>query len=449
MAEVVEMIQLSPTMEEGVLAQWNAKEGDTVSAGDVIAEVETDKATMDMESFFDGVVLKILVSAGDAVPIGAAMAIVGEAGEDISALLAEIEAGGGAAGGGAPEGGSGDGGGSAGGAADAAGDAETDSLPAVGAAEPGEPTSPQAASAGGRVLASPMARRIAAEKGVDLSQVHGSGPQGRVVKRDVESFVPSAAVTASVTAVSSKSTAAAFVPSYGGARAEDRIEPLSQMRKAIAKNLQTAWQAPAFMLTRDIAMDAVMANRKALNTALAEDDAGIKVSVNDFIIKAAARALMDVPAMNSAYEGDNIRLYGSADIGMAVALDGGLITPIVRNAESKTLTHIAAEAKSLALRARDRKLKPDEFTGATFSISNLGMFGIDHFTAVLNPPAAGILAVGATRKTPVVNDAGELAVGLRMSVTLTCDHRAVDGAVGAQFLIRFARYMESPTLMLA
>jgi pyruvate dehydrogenase E2 component (dihydrolipoamide acetyltransferase) len=425
-------------MEEGMLVAWLKNEGDAVETGEPIAEVETDKATMEMESFFDGVLLKILIPAGSGVPIGVAMGIVGEEGEDISELLAELEA-------------------KAAAPAAASAPAPTSS-PAPEASAPASapptPTAPAASAApakpapvgrgDGRVLASPLARKLAQEKGIDVGDIAGSGPQGRVVKRDVESFVPAAQPVAPAAASAPRFS----LPTLGSPK-ESTVVPLSQMRKAIARNLGQAWQAPAFMLTREIAMDRVMATRKEINAALAEDETGVKVSVNDFIIKACAKALIDVPEMNSAYEGDSIRLYGTADIGMAVALEGGLITPIVRQAEAKSLTHIAVEAKDLARRARDKKLQPNEFMGSTFSISNLGMFGIDHFTAVLNPPAAGILAVGATKKIPVVGPNDELTVGLRMSVTLTCDHRAVDGAVGAKFLIRFARYMETPALMLA
>ena len=425
MAEVIEMIQLSPTMEEGMLVAWLKNEGDAVETGEPIAEVETDKATMEMESFFDGILLKVLIPAGSAAPIGAALGIVGEEGEDISDVLAEIEAKAAAA---------------------PAAPATAPAPAATPAAAPVVPTpAPMTAAPApvgrgdGRVLASPLARRLAAEKGIDVGQIAGSGPQGRVVKKDVENFVPSAATSAAPT----------FRLPTLGTPAQDQSVPLSQMRKAIVRNLSAAWQAPSFTLTREIAMDRLMATRREINSALAEDETGVKISVNDFVIKACARALMDVPEMNSAYEGESLRLFGSADIGMAVALDGGLITPIVRQAEAKSLTHIAAEAKDLARRARDKKLQPDEFMGSSFSISNLGMFGIDHFTAVLNPPAAGILAVGTTKKIPVVGANDELTVGLRMNVTLTCDHRAVDGAVGARFLIRFARYMESPSLMLA
>ncbi len=427
MAEVIEMIQLSPTMEEGMLVAWLKNEGDEVETGEPIAEVETDKATMEMESFFDGVLLRILVPAGNGVPIGAAMGIVGEKDEDISELIAELEANAAAP---APS------------AVAPAAEAPTAATTPAATPAPAPPKPAPVGREDGRVLASPLARKLAAEKGIDVGEIAGSGPQGRVVKRDVESYVPSARPAASASAPSFS------LPTLGSPK-ESTVVPLSQMRKAIARNLGQAWQAPAFMLTREIAMDRLMATRKEINTALAEDETGVKVSVNDFIIKACAKALIDVPEMNSAYEGDSIRLYGTADIGMAVALEGGLITPIVRQAEAKSLTHIAVEAKDLARRARDKKLQPDEFMGSTFSISNLGMFGIDHFTAVLNPPAAGILAVGTTKKIPVVGPNDELTVGLRMSVTLTCDHRAVDGAVGAKFLIRFARYMETPALMMA
>ena len=423
MADIIEMIQLSPTMEEGVLVEWLKKEGDAVEEGEVIAEIETDKATMEMESFYEGTVLKLLVAAGDAAAVGTALAIVGAPGEDISALLAT------ASGSAAP------------------------SLPAAeppaAAAEP-TPAAPAAVAAAPaatsadddrRVRSSPLARKIAADRGIDVRAVTGTGPAGRIVKRDVEAYVAPAA--------EAPRAAAAPVlapPPAVAAGLEGETVRLSQMRKAIAKNLSVAWQAPAFMLTREIAMDAAMAFRAQLNAALAADDAG-KVSVNDLMIKACGKALIDVPEMNAAFQGDELFLYKTADIGVAVAIDGGLITPIVRRAEQKSLIAIAAESRALALKARDKKLEPHEYSGSTFSISNLGMFGIDHFTAVLNPPAAGILAVGQTKRVPIVDGDGELSVGQRMTVTLTCDHRAVDGAVGAVFLQRFARYMETPLLL--
>ncbi|MCB9519848.1 MAG: 2-oxo acid dehydrogenase subunit E2 [Myxococcales bacterium] len=434
MADVVEMIQLSPTMDEGLIVAWLKREGDVVAAGDVIAEIETDKATMEMESFFDGTLLSIVVPAGSAAKIGAALAVIGAPGEDVAAALA--------ARGGAP-------------AAAVAEPAAAAVASDVGAAESSAaPEATVGASDGGRVRSSPLARKLAAERGIAIESVVGTGPAGRVVKRDVDAFVApakGAASSAAPAAAASRPAAsvAAVSVAPSAAPAASRSVPLTPMRKAIAKNLTAAWQAPAFMLTREIAMERAMAFRRELNAALEADGDATRISVNDLIIKACARALVDVPAMNSAYEGDTITLFGSADVGMAVALDGGLITPVIRAAESKSLRAIATEARALAGRARDKKLAPEEYTGSTFSISNLGMFGIDHFTAVLNPPAAGILAVGQTRKVPVVGPGDVLVVGERMTVTLTCDHRAVDGAVGATFLQRFARYMESPALMLA
>ncbi len=439
MADVIEMIQLSPTMEEGVLVAWLKNEGDAVAAGDLIAEVETDKATMEMESFFDGVLLKVLVSPGTAAPVGTPLAIVGEAGEDVEAALAEIEkraAEKDAAEKDAAEKDAAEKNAADKDAAEANAPAKADAPDAPSVA-PSAPAPAPAARAGGdgtrRLRASPLARRLAAERGYQLADITGSGPSGRIVRRDVEAHVP-------------RATGASM---FGAPRIEASRQPLSQMRKAIARNLVSAWQAPAFMLTRDIVMDRVMATRAELNDELKAREAGVKLSVNDFVIRACALALADVPTMNSAFVDGELHLYGAADIGFAVALDGGLITPVVREAERKSVAEIATEAKDLAKRARAKKLKPEEFTGASFSVSNLGMFGIDHFTAVLNPPAAGILAVGATRKEPVVGPDDTLTVGLRMSVTLTCDHRAVDGAVGATFLQRFAHYMERPSLLIA
>jgi pyruvate dehydrogenase E2 component (dihydrolipoamide acetyltransferase) len=423
-ADIIEMIQLSPTMEEGVLVEWLKKEGDAVEEGEVIAEIETDKATMEMESFYDGTVLKLLVAVGDAAAVGTALAIVGEPGEDISALLASAT-GGGSAAPAAPE------------------PAAAAPAPAPAAAPATAPAPAPTVDDGQRVRSSPLARKIAAERGIDVRLVTGTGPAGRIVKRDVEAFVAPAAAAQPAAAPAAAAPVAVPVVASG---LEGETVRLSQMRKAIAKNLSVAWQAPAFMLTREIAMDAAMAFRKQLNAALAADDAG-KVSVNDLIIKACGKALIDVPEMNAAFQGDELLLYKTADIGVAVAVDGGLITPIVRRTEQKSLIAIAAESRELAGKARDKKLEPHEYSGSSFSISNLGMFGIDHFTAVLNPPAAGILAVGQTKRVPVVDADGELSVGQRMTVTLTCDHRAVDGAVGAVFLQRFARYMETPLLL--
>lgn len=440
MADVVEMIQLSPTMEEGRLVAWLKKEGDVVKTGDLLAEIETDKATMEMESYFDGTILKLLVTVGESAAVGKALAIIGKPGEDFSALLGGAPA--------APK------------AAEAAPVEVPDAAPAAEHAAAAERPD-------GRVLSSPVARRVAEEKGIDIRQVPGSGPAGRIIRRDVETVAangkpapaatsaqPVAATaqpTVSVVPITAAPAPAATAPTPVATSPDSRgrVVPLSPMRKAIARNLAAAWQAPAFMLTRSIQMDAALALRAQINDGLAATGSDVKVSVNDIIIKAVARALVDVPEMNSEYRADSILLYDSVDIGMAVAIDGGLITPIIRRAHEKPLSVIAREAKALAGRAREKKLQPDEFTGATFSISNLGMFGIEHFTAVLNPPAAGILAVGATTKQVVVLPDGTYGTQQRMSVTLTVDHRAADGAVGATFLQKLVAYLEHPLLMMA
>ncbi len=418
MADFVQLIQLSPTMEEGLIVSWSKKPGDKISTGDIIAEVETDKATMEMESYFDGILLEIFVPAGSTAKVGTALAVIGKAGESYTVPGA------------AP--------------------AKAAAAPAAAPA-PAETPAPAAAPvATGRLLSSPLARKVAQEAGVAIETLQGSGPAGRIIRRDVE-----AAATAPVAAAPAAPRAATPAPAPrstqpGAIRTapEGRVEPLSQMRKAISRNLTAAWTAPAFTLTREVAMEATLAARQQVNEALAAQKSDTKVSVNDFVVAAAARALRDVPEMNAAYVEETLHLYDSVDIGIAVAIEGGLITPVIRDADRKGLRALAEEAKALAERGRNKKLAPHEFTGATFSISNLGMFGIDHFTAVLAPPAAGILAVGRTRAIPVVDAKQNLVVGQRMNVTITCDHRAVDGAVGARFLQRFAAYLESPALLL-
>lgn len=446
MAEVVEMIQLSPTMEEGVLIEWLVNEGDEVSTGDLIAEIETDKASMEMESFFDGVLLKKLLEEGQSAKVGVALAIIGEKGEDISGLLAELESGSSGAQ-----------------TADAqtadskGGDSKPDDSSKDTSAKKDDEQDEKKSGAqdreatpaqreGDRLLASPVAKRIAEEEGIDLRELSGSGPAGRIVKRDVEEALERG--EASKAASPTKTAATATATSESVSAEAERV-PLSQMRKAIARNLIEAWKAPAFMLTRTVVMDRALALRKDVNEALEAGERGVKVSVNDLIIRASALALLDVPEMNVGYDGDALLQFPHADIGVAVAIEGGLITPIVRAAEDKTLSTIAASVRDLAERARNKKLKPEEYTGASFSISNLGMFDIDHFTAVLNPPGAGILAVGKTREVATFNENGDVVPQLEMAVTLTCDHRAVDGATGARFLQRFAHYLEQPLSMLA
>jgi pyruvate dehydrogenase E2 component (dihydrolipoamide acetyltransferase) len=426
MADFVQLIQLSPTMEEGLIVSWTKKPGDKISTGDILAEVETDKATMEMESYFDGILLEIFVPAGSTAKVGTALAVIGKAGESYTIPGAAAAK-----------------------AAPAPAAAPTPTAPAAAAA----PSAP-APAATGRLLSSPLARKVAQEAGVAIETLQGSGPAGRIIRRDVEAAAsapvaaPPAAPTAAPRAATPAPAPRSTQPGAIRTAPEGRVEPLSQMRKAISRNLTAAWTAPAFTLTREIAMEATLAARQQVNDALVGQKVDTKVSVNDFVVAAAARALRDLPEMNAAYVEETLHLYDSVDIGIAVAIEGGLITPVIRDADRKGLRALAEEAKALAERGRNKKLAPHEFTGATFSISNLGMFGIDHFTAVLAPPAAGILAVGRTRAIPVVDAKQNLVVGQRMNVTITCDHRAVDGAVGARFLQRFAAYLESPALLL-
>jgi pyruvate dehydrogenase E2 component (dihydrolipoamide acetyltransferase) len=427
MAEVVTMLALSPTMDEGTLAEWTINEGDAVEEGEILAEVETDKATMEMESFFEGTLLKQLVSPGDAVPVGAPIAIIGEADEDISDVLAELE--GGEAGGEAP--------------AEKVAEEAAAAEPAKTAAPAEEAPRPAAQAETGRLKASPLARRMADDEGLDLTSIQGSGPAGRIIKRDIEEALEgrgAAAEAAPEVALKAAPTPAPELP------AEDI--PLSQMRKTIAKRLVSVWQStPHFTLTMDIDMAKAMAKRKEINEGLKAAEIEAKISVNDMIVKACAVALKEFPAMNVAFQGDHLKQFNEVHVGVAVAIEDGLITPTVRNTDQKGLRQISSEIRELAGRAQDKRLKPEEYSGGTFTVSNLGMFGIDHFMAVINPPQAGILACGAVKKVPVVED-GELTVGTRMKVTLSCDHRAVDGAVGAQFLQRVQRLLENPLLLM-
>jgi pyruvate dehydrogenase E2 component (dihydrolipoamide acetyltransferase) len=424
MAEVVEMLALSPTMDEGTIAEWTKSEGDHVEEGEVIADVETDKATMEMESFFEGTLLKVLVSAGDAVEVGQPIAIIGEEGEDISDLLADLDSG----------------------SSDADDEAAEDARDQADAADeqPDDPPSTEPATGPRdtpdreRIFASPLARRIAEDKGLELASIQGSGPNGRIIKADVESAQPrQARQPSSRTSTPQPDT-----------ELEGEQIPLSQMRKTIAKRLQASWQnAPHFMLTVSIDMAAAMERRAEINTGLKEAEMGVKISVNDLIVKACAQALQQFPEVNVSFQDDHIAQYDASNIGVAVAVDEGLVTPVIRNADTKTLSHIARETRELAERARDKDLMPEDYNGGTFTVSNLGMFGIDHFTAVINPPQAAILACGAVKEVPVVED-GELTVGTRMKVTLSCDHRAVDGATGAEFLQVLVNLLENPLLLM-
>ena len=425
MAEVITMLALSPTMEEGTIAEWFKEVGEDVEEGEIIAEVETDKAAMEMESFFEGKVLKVLVKKGDTVKVGAPMAVIGEDGEDADAAIAAL--------GGAP--------------APAAEPAAQEAAPAQEAVEAPAPAAP---AGDARIKSSPLARKMAQEAGLDLTAIAGSGPHGRIIKRDIEDAIANAATSSPAPQASAP---AAFVtdgtPGFLGPLpdAGATMEPLTQMRKAIARRMTQVWSStPFFYLTLEIDMAEAMSQRKVLNKKLADAGIQAKLSVNDMIVKACALALKEFPRMNCAYAGDEIAYFDEVHIGVAVALEDGLITPTIRDADKKSLTAISTETRELAGKARDRKLKPNEYGGSTFSISNLGMYGIDHFQAVINPPESGILACGAVQQVPVVQD-GELTVGTRMKVTLTCDHRAVDGAIGAQFLQRVQKYLENPVLL--
>ncbi len=430
------MPALSPTMEEGTLAKWLVKEGDEVSSGDLLAEIETDKATMEFEAVEDGVIGKILVPEGsEGVAVNSPIAVLLEDGEnagDIGASAATAPVA----------------------AAESTPETTTDTASAAPA--PAAPAAPVAAD-GNRIFASPLARRIAANKGLDLSTIQGSGPRGRIVKADVEGATASpAAQPAAPAPKPSAPTPAATLPSgpdtemvlkmYADRDFEEVA--LDGMRKTIAARLTEAKQSiPHFYLRRDIKLDALLAFRSQLNKQL--EKRGAKLSVNDFIIKACALALQEVPEANAVWANDRILKLSPSDVAVAVAIEGGLFTPVLKDAEMKSLSALSAEMKDLATRARDRKLAPHEYQGGSFAISNLGMFGIDNFDAVINPPHGAILAVGAGTKRPVVNAEGDLEVATVMSVTLSVDHRVIDGALGAQLLNAIVDNLENPMAMLA
>lgn len=428
------MPALSPTMEEGTLAKWLVKEGDTIQSGDLIAEIETDKATMEFEAVDEGVVGKILIAEGsEGVKVNTAIAVLLEDGESVDDI-----------------------GTSAAPAAPAAAAAEVAPLAAETAAPAATPApaSPAAAD-GSRIFASPLARRIAADKGLDLGGIVGSGPRGRIVKADVESATAAPKAAAAPAPASAPATAAPAPagPSsdqvarmYEG-RAYEEVT-LDGMRKTIAARLTEAKQTvPHFYLRRDIQLDALLKFRSQLNKQL--EGRGVKLSVNDFIIKALALALQAVPDANAVWAGDRVLKMKASDVAVAVAIEGGLFTPVLQDSELKSLSALSGEMKDLASRARDRKLAPHEYQGGSFAISNLGMFGIDNFDAIVNPPHAGILAVGAGAKKPVVGADGELKVATVMSVTMSVDHRVIDGALGAQLLQAIVENLENPMVMLA
>lgn len=454
MATKVMMEALSPTMEEGRLSKWLKAEGDTVASGDVLAEVETDKAIMELVARGDGVLRKRLIADDATAPVGQLIGIIAAADEDISALLGA--SGGGAA---APAA-------SAAPAAAATTDAPAPAASAPAAAAAAAPSTAAAASEtastaeseGGRIKASPLARRMASEQGVALASVKGTGPGGRVIRRDIE-----AAASAGASAPAARAAAVAAPAAAAAAPAPRAAKPpaiplapamkiegdahdvsLTQMRKTIARRLgESIGPIPTFYLTSEIDMTAVGALREQMASA---GDV-FKVSVNDIVMKAVAVALAKHPECNAHWLGDSIRYHARVHIGMAVATDDGLIVPVIRDADRKGLGELGREARELAGRARERKLKPEEYTGSTFSVSNLGMFGIDQFTAIINPPEAGILAVGASETKPVWID-GAFVPRQRMRVTMSCDHRVIDGAVGARFLQTLRHLLENPFLML-
>jgi pyruvate dehydrogenase E2 component (dihydrolipoamide acetyltransferase) len=424
MATKVIMPKLSPTMEEGQISRWLKKEGDKVSMGEPLAEIDTDKATMEMQALANGVLRKIIINEGQAAPLGQLIAVIGEPNEDISSLLSE-----------APK--------------------QEQQQPKQEQEKPAEQPAPQpqamaaAVSAApaprsvdngqpktdsGRMIVSPLAARMAAEAGIDLRSLQGSGPGGRIIKRDIEAAISQPKPEPGYP----RAVPAGQVPQIGASAYRD--EPASEIRKVIARRLVTSLgPVPHFFLTTEIEMDRAAEMRRGINAL----DPDLKISINDVIIKVAAAALIQHPEVNASFQEKFVRYYERADVGVAVAIEDGLITPVVRAADQKSLSQIATEVRELAERARSRRLKPEEYTGATFSISNLGMFGIDEFTAVINPPEGAILAVGAMSPKPVVRD-NEIVIRQMMRVTMSCDHRVIDGATGAKFLQTFKKILENP-----
>ena len=421
-AIVVTMPKMSDTMQEGTIAAWLKKVGDPVKSGEIIAEVETDKATMELESYEDGVLLYIGVEAGGSVPVDGVIAVIGEKGADYQSLLAAHQAGGTTA---AP--------------VEVASPAAPAGVATPAPEVPQAPVAVPVASSTGneRVKASPLAKKIASDKGVDIRQVAGSGEGGRIVKRDIETFVPAAA------AASPQATSTQAVASPVLGQESFREEKVSQMRKTIAKRLaESKYSAPHFYLTMEINMDKAIEARKSMN-----EFATAKISFNDLVIKASAAAMRQNPKVNSSWLGDKIRYNDHIHIGMAVAVEEGLLVPVIRFADQLSLSQISNQAKSLGQKAKNKELQPKDWEGNTFTISNLGMFGIDEFTAIINPPDACILAVGGIKETVIVKD-GQMKVGNVMKVTLSCDHRVVDGAVGSAFLQTLKGLLEDPVRIL-
>ena len=447
MATKVVMEALSPTMEEGRLTKWLKNEGDAVKSGDVLAEVETDKAIMDLVARGDGILRKRLANEGDASPVGTLIAVIAPADENIDQIIAQAGGGTAAAPAAAPpapaeaE---------APAAAPAEGGVAVAAPPAAAppaqpapappaAAPPPPPPPPPVDGANGRQRSSPLARRLATERGIELSLVRGSGPGGRIVKRDIESAMAAAQAKPKPAAAAAKAPAKRLISREG----DYQDIPLSQIRKTIARRLaESIGPVPTFYLTTEFDMG----RASEMRAALKEIGDEFKVSFNDIVIKAVANALSDHPEVNAHWMADHIRHFNRVHVGMAVAIEEGLITPVIFDADRKTLPEISREAKQLAELARNRRLTPQQYTGSTFSVSNLGMLDIDHFTAIINPPEAGILAIGAVTAKPMVVD-GNIVVRQRMQVTMSCDHRVIDGATGARFLQSLRRLIENPLLL--
>ncbi len=410
-AKIIKMPKLSDTMKEGTVAAWVKKVGDVVESGEILAEIETDKATMEFESFEDGTLLYQGVEEGGSAEVDAVLAVIGEKGADYKTLLEAFKQNSGAAKATGPT-------------SESKVEPKQDNASTSASVASVSPTN----DSSDRLRISPLAQRLAKEKGIDVSTVKGTGDHGRIVKRDIENYQPSSAVTRPATAIGEESY---------------EEHNVSQMRKAIARRLgESKYSAPHFYLTIDLDMDQAIQARKAINAM-----PDTKISFNDLVIKASAAALKKHPAINSSWMGDTIRTNRHVNIGVAVAVDEGLLVPVVKNADLKSLTEITTEVKTYAGKAREKKLQPQEMEGSTFSISNLGMFGIEEFTAIINPPNACILAVGAIREIPVVKD-GQISIGNRMKVTLSCDHRVVDGATGSEFLQTFKTFIENPVTIL-
>jgi len=440
MAIEILMPALSPTMEEGTLAKWLVKEGDEVKSGDLIAEIETDKATMEFEAVEEGIIGKILVAEGtEGVKVNTPICLIGEEGEDMSSASTpkskEI-------------------------VKDQEDTSSADKVEttAPAAAPASSPKAAPAAKDGSRLFVTPLARRIAKDKGLDLATIKGSGPHGRIIKADVENATAQPATASAAAAPASAAPAAASAIAATGPSTEQVIKmyegrkfeevKLDGMRKIIASRLTEAKQTvPHFYLRRDIELDALLKFRSQLNKTL--EPRGVKLSVNDFIIKACALALQQIPEANAVWAGDRVLRMTASDVAVAVAIEGGLFTPVLQDAETKSLSALSAQMKDLAARARDRKLAPHEYQGGSFAISNLGMFGIDNFDAIINPPHSGILAVGAGAKKPIVGADGEIKVATVMSTTLSVDHRVIDGAMGANLLNAIKANLENPMGMLA